>query len=149
MHKALALPVVIALALAACGGGDDAPRAADPPPATTAPPEQTATPAMEIGVDLPPGVTAEMVSQGQQLYGTICVACHGAAGTGSPLGPSLNDQDWVHISGEFEEIVNITRTGVPQPRDYPTPMVPMGGGNFSDDQLRAIGAYVYVLSHGG
>jgi mono/diheme cytochrome c family protein len=98
--------------------------------------------------DLPPGVTAEMVASGQQLYGTVCVACHGAAGVGTPLGPALNDQDWIHIGGEYEEIVQITESGVLQPRDYPAPMPRMGGAHFSQEQLRAIGAYVYALSRG-
>ncbi len=98
--------------------------------------------------ELPPGVTTEMVAMGQQLYGTVCVACHGPAGVGTPLGPALNDQDWIHIGGELEEIVRITEEGVLQPREYPAPMPRMGGAAFSQEQLQAIGAYVYALSRG-
>jgi mono/diheme cytochrome c family protein len=98
--------------------------------------------------ELPPGVTTEMVAQGQQLYGVVCVACHGAAGVGGPLGPALNDQQWIHIGGEYEEIVEITRTGVPRPQQYPAPMPRLGGANFNEDQQRALAAYVYALSRG-
>jgi len=144
MHKLLVVPAVLGLlAITACG--DDAPpRATDqPPPAATPPTPAAGT----IPAELPPGVTAEMVSEGQRLYGGVCVACHGQAGTGGPLGPALNDQNWIHISGEFDEIVAITTTGVAQPRQYPAPMPPMGGGNYTPDQVRAISAYVYSISH--
>lgn len=99
-----------------------------------------------VVANLPPGVTQEMVDQGQQLYGTVCVACHGAGGAGGVVGPSLNDQNWVHIGGAYEEIVQITLEGVAQPREFPAPMPPRGGGPFSDDEVRAIAAYVYALS---
>jgi mono/diheme cytochrome c family protein len=151
MHKVLSLPLVLAVAAvtAACPGDDRQQAPATQQPATTQQ-DQPAVPAMgDAAANLPPGVTAQMVSQGQQLYGTVCVACHGAGGTGGPLGPALNDQNWIHITGEYEEIVNITRTGVAQPREYPAPMPAMGGGNFNDEQLRAIAAYVYSISHGG
>jgi mono/diheme cytochrome c family protein len=144
MHKLLVLPAVLGL-LAITGCGDDAPpRATDqPPPAATPPTPAAGT----IPAELPPGVTAEMVSEGQRLYGGVCVACHGQGGTGGPLGPALNDQNWIHIGGEFDEIVAITTTGVAQPRQYPAPMPPMGGGNYTPDQVRAISAYVYSISH--
>jgi mono/diheme cytochrome c family protein len=98
--------------------------------------------------ELPPGVTTEMVATGQQFYGTVCAACHGPAGVGTPLGPALNDQEWIHIDGSIAEIVRITEAGVPQPREYPAPMPRMGGAHFSPEQLQAIGAYVYALSRG-
>jgi mono/diheme cytochrome c family protein len=116
------------------------------PPAAPA----TAPPALDPAIvgELPPGVTTEMVATGQQLYGTVCTACHGPAGVGTPLGPALNDQEWIHIDGSFEEIVRITEEGVLQPREYPAPMPRMGGAAFAQDQLQAIGAYVYALSRG-
>jgi mono/diheme cytochrome c family protein len=98
---------------------------------------------------LPAGVTQEMVDQGQQLYGTVCVACHGAGGMGAAIGPALNDQNWIHITGEFDELVNIITVGVAQPRQYPAAMPARGGGPFSDDEVRAIAAYVYAISHQG
>lgn len=147
MYRKLPISLVFAMVAAAGAcGPDDRPAPVTDQPATTQPAPTTTDPAM-LG-QLPPGVTAEMVSQGRQLYGTVCVACHGADGAGTPLGPAMNDQQWIHITGEFEEIVNITRTGVPTPQQYPAPMPPMGGGSFSDEQVRSIAAYVYSLSHG-
>ena len=97
----------------------------------------------------PSGVTQEMVVEGPQLYGTICTACHGPGGTGTAAGPSLTDQNWLHIGGGYDEIVGIIQTGVPSPVQYPAPMPPLGGGNFTPDQVRAIAAYIFALSQDG
>lgn len=94
---------------------------------------------------IPPGVTEEQVEQGRELF-LPCAVCHGLDGTGNPLGPSLRDGEWTHISGSLQEIESIVRTGVPQPRDYPVPMVPMGGGDYDAEELRAVAAYVYAIS---
>jgi mono/diheme cytochrome c family protein len=139
--------VLAAVVLAGCPGGD-APETRDPapPPAAPAP-----TPATPMPADMPPGITAEMVQMGDQVYHGpgICFTCHGQNGAGSPIGPALNDRDWIHIGGEFEEIVNVIRTGVDQPQQYASPMPPMGGARLSDEQLRAVAAYVYAISHPG
>jgi len=97
---------------------------------------------------IPLGVTAEMVEEGRQLF-LPCAVCHGLDGRGNALGPSLRDTVWQHISGSMEEIEAIVRTGVPQPQAYPVPMAPMGGGSFDDQQLHAVAAYVFALSHPG
>ena len=120
----------------------------DPPPVT---PGASAggTAARIVAANLPQGVTQEMVDQGQDLYGTVCAACHGQGGTGSAAAPPLNDSDWIHISGQFPEIVTIINNGVPNPRQYGAAMPPRGGGSFDDAQIQAISAYVYALSHQG
>lgn len=137
---ALALAAAFALG---CGDRPDGNGDAVQPPAPPAAPPASA-------VDLPAGVTQDMVAQGQQLYGgqAICYTCHGGDGQGTVLGPALNDQDWVHIDGSFESIVNIIRTGVPTPQQYPGTMPPMGGTQLSDEQMQAIAAYVYSISRG-
>ncbi len=94
----------------------------------------------------PAGVTQEMVENGQQLFGTVCAACHGSGGAGSAAGPQLNDGEWIHIAGSYEDIIALIQSGVPTPQQFAAPMPPMGGGNFSADQVRAIAAYVYALS---
>jgi mono/diheme cytochrome c family protein len=154
MRRAYSLSAVLAAAivLSACPGRDDSPPQTQQP-ATT----QPATPAPGAGAtaagagQLPPGVTAQMVQEGNQIYHQqgICFTCHGQNATGGPLAPALNDQQWIHITGEYEEIVNIIRTGVPNPRQYPAAMPPMGGATLNDNQLRAVSAYVYSISHGG
>jgi mono/diheme cytochrome c family protein len=156
-----AFPLLLVLLLAACPGRDAAPELRDPAdpqavqqPVTPAPP--TDAPPTTPGGDpalaggLPPGVTAQMVQEGHRVYHGqgICYTCHGNDGAGTPLGPSLNDQQWLQIAGEYEQIMEIIRTGVQRPRQYPGMMPPMGGANLSDTQLRAVAAYVYALSRG-
>lgn len=95
----------------------------------------------------PPGVTQETVEQGAELYGTVCSACHGPAGAGTPAAPALDDDEWISVSGAFDEIVNVIHTGVANPVQFPGMMPPLGGGNFDDEQVRAIAAYVFALSN--
>lgn len=95
----------------------------------------------------PPGVTQAMVEEGQQSFGTVCTACHGGGGAGSPAGPVLSDTEWLNISGSYDEIVAIITSGVPNPQQFPGAMPPLGGGNFTPEQVRSIAAYVFALSH--
>jgi hypothetical protein len=37
--------------------------------------------------------------------------------------------------------------GVPNPKDYRSPMPPKGGAQLSNDDVRAVGAYVWALGH--
>ncbi|HET6230794.1 MAG TPA: c-type cytochrome [Longimicrobiaceae bacterium] len=102
-----------------------------------------------VAKNLPAGVTQAMVDQGQQMFGTVCAACHGQNGVGTGAAPALNDSKWLWISGQYPEIVARIKEGVPAPKEHPGPMPPRGGGNFSDEQVGQIAAYVYALSHQG
>ena len=101
-----------------------------------------------VAVDLPEGVTQEMVMSGQAIFGGagMCFACHGANGSGSPLAPPLNENTWLHIDGSFDAIVEIVTTGVPTPMEFPAAMLPRGGSAITDDQVREVAAYVYSIS---
>ncbi|MQA91318.1 MAG: c-type cytochrome [Gemmatimonas sp.] len=94
----------------------------------------------------PPGVSQEMVEEGQQLFGTVCTACHGPGGAGSPAGPVLADAAWINIAGDYDSIVSLIQSGVPNPTEFPGAMPPMGGGSFSPEEVRSLAAYVYALS---
>lgn len=145
------LALALATALGACGDQAqraDAPAAEPATPATDAAPGVSAT-SPDVAGELPAGVTMQMVNQGQQLYGTVCVACHGPGGAGTPLGPALNDDQWLNIDGSYDAMVNVINTGVAQPVEHPAPMPARGGGSFTEEQIRAIAAYVYTLSHRG
>lgn len=158
----LALPAAAAL-LAGCEPGavggysklvyrDDprVPQAAYPDPPAVTPGSAVSGPAPRIvATNLPSGVTQAMVDEGQDLYGTVCAACHGQGGVGSAAAPQLNDATWLNISGQYPEIVTIINTGVAAPRQFPGVMPPRGGGSFDDAQVRAIAAYVFALSHQG
>lgn len=118
----------------------------NPPPVVALMGGAAAIPTLAAGT-APPGVTQAMVEQGAQQFGTVCSACHGAGGAGTPAGPQLSDNQWIHVSGAYDEIVGIIQSGVPNPREYPGAMPPLGGGSFNQEQVRAIAAYVFALSH--
>lgn len=106
----------------------------------------SATPTLDAAT-APAGVTQEMVEAGEQSFGTICVACHGGGGAGTAAAPALNDGEWLNISGSFDEIAATIQSGVPAPQQFAAPMPPMGGGNFTPDQVRELAAYIFALSH--
>lgn len=126
-------------------------------PGLTAVPPQTETPgtgAVEgqggdtVEPSLPSGVTQEEFDQGQQLFAGPggCQACHGPDGTGSQLAPDLTDDEWLNVPGpDIDVLAELIRTGVAEPQQHPAPMPPMGGANLSDDQVRALAAYVASL----
>jgi mono/diheme cytochrome c family protein len=99
-------------------------------------------------VELPSGVTEEMVTQGEQIYKTTgnCFACHGPTAGGTPLAPALNDSTWLHIDGSFDAIAKLVTTGVPSPKEHPAPMPPRGGSQITEDQVRQVAAYVFSIS---
>jgi mono/diheme cytochrome c family protein len=111
-------------------------------------PDAPATPAQRAPVQLPEGVTEEMVAQGETLYGSTgnCFTCHSPNGAGTPLAPAINDVNWIHIDGSFESLVRIISEGVPQPAQYPAAMPARGGAAITDEQVRQIAAYVYAIS---
>lgn len=104
--------------------------------------------AMQDTAGLPEGVTAEMVSQGQELFTGAggCHACHNPQATGTQLAPDLTDTTWINVSGRnYNEIVSLINSGVPQPEEHPAPMPPMGGANLSEAQVNALAAYIVSL----
>ena len=138
--------------LTACGGdaGETEDTTADTV-ATTPAPTPAPSPAPTTGA-VPEGATAEMVSQGQQIFAGkgMCLTCHGPTATGTPLAPNLTDAEWLNItSGDWAEIQTIVRNGVPTPKQHPSPMPPMGGAQLSDQEIQAVAAYVYSVSHQG
>jgi cbb3-type cytochrome c oxidase subunit III len=139
-------PVAVALLLAGCG--DSQPDAAQQRTGETGQPAEQQV--VGANVELPEGVTLDMVQQGKRVFETTtCFTCHGMDASGSALAPSLRDQDWLNSDGSFDGIMGVVRSGVPQPRQYPAAMPPMGGGQLSEDQIRNVSAYVYAISHGG
>jgi mono/diheme cytochrome c family protein len=132
--------------LAACGGGDAEPATETPEAQEPAPP---AAQPDQTPMDLPEGVTAEMVAEGDQIFHGvgICQTCHGADAMGSAnLGPNLTDDTWLNISSRnYDEIVSLVTTGVAEPKEAAAPMPAKGGANLTDEQVRAVAAYVYTL----
>lgn len=103
--------------------------------------------------ELPAGVTKEMIAKGKTVYAGagICSSCHGPNGGGIPnLGANLTDGEWLHSDGSFDGITKTVMAGVTaQESSSGVPMPAKGGTNISDDDVKAVSAYVWSLSHGG
>jgi mono/diheme cytochrome c family protein len=98
--------------------------------------------------ELPDGVTPAMVEAGESIYTGVggCMTCHGEEGAGTPIGPVLSDGEWLHGDGSYDFLVEMINAGVMEPAAYPVPMLPKGGTQISDDDVRAVAAYVWTLS---
>jgi glucose/arabinose dehydrogenase len=64
-----------------------------------------------------------------------------------PLGPNLADQEWLWSDGSVDGIAATITQGVAQPKQYRAPMPAMGGATLTPDQVKALAAYVWGLSH--
>jgi mono/diheme cytochrome c family protein len=140
-----ALLAALALGLAACGGGEQ--QQADAAPAT--PEAPAAAPAAMPAGELPAGVTPAMVEEGNTLYhgAGICYTCHGQNGVGvTGLGPALGDAEWLHSDGSYDAIAAQILKGVSAGESKTgVAMPPKGGSAITDDQAKAVAAYVYSL----
>jgi glucose/arabinose dehydrogenase/mono/diheme cytochrome c family protein len=101
---------------------------------------------------VPAGATKPMVALGQRIFlgqvgGATCTGCHGADAKGTPLGPNLTDTQWLWGDGSYASIAKTITDGVPQPKQYRSPMPPMGGAQLTPDQVSALAAYIWALSH--
>jgi cytochrome c oxidase cbb3-type subunit 3 len=76
---------------------------------------------------------------GKAQYDTLCIACHGAAGTGNPaLGaPNLTDRIWLHggSADAIRRTIASGRNGV----------MPAHGERFGDTRVKLAAAYVISL----
>ncbi|HEX6938999.1 MAG TPA: cytochrome c [Longimicrobiales bacterium] len=137
--------------MAACQPAEEQPAAEQQQPTAEAPAAEPGAPAAPA--QLPPGVTQEMVARGQQIFTGQgnCFTCHGMNGEGSQLAPNLRDSEWLWLDPAqgnlLDQAVSRIQTGVPEPKQYPAPMPPMGGAQLSQEQVRDVAAY--VLSLGG
>jgi glucose/arabinose dehydrogenase/mono/diheme cytochrome c family protein len=100
------------------------------------------------------GSSRQMVELGDDVFhgragGAGCEGCHGSDASGTPLGPPLLGHHWLWSDGSYQSIEKIIRAGVPEPKQYRAPMPPMGGAQLTEEQLAAVAAYVWGLSHRG
>jgi glucose/arabinose dehydrogenase/mono/diheme cytochrome c family protein len=133
---------------ASAPAGDVASVAAKPPEGT----HPDAGAAATLSLPVPEGATREMVALGDRIYhgqvgGAACAGCHGATGTGSPLGPDLTGKKWLWSDGSYAGIAKTITDGVMHPKQYRSPMPPMGGAQLTAEQISAVAAYVWGLSH--
>ncbi|MEO8634817.1 MAG: c-type cytochrome [Gemmatimonadales bacterium] len=98
---------------------------------------------------IPAGATQAMVDQGNEIFHKqgLCYACHGQDAKGL-VGPNLTDDVWLHSKGSYEELIAQVTKGVPKEESKSgVPMPAKGGSSISDDDVKAVAAYVYSLSH--
>jgi mono/diheme cytochrome c family protein len=106
-----------------------------------------AAPAAAQGV--PEGATQAMVDKGNEVFhkAGLCYACHGQDAKGL-VGPNLTDDVWIHIKGSYSELIAQIAKGVTKEESKSgVPMPAKGGSTISDDDVKAVAAYVWSLSH--
>jgi mono/diheme cytochrome c family protein len=113
----------------------------------------TAAAAAKPEATAPPGAATtyspELVAKGDALFhgSGNCYACHGNKAEGL-VGPNLTDAEWIHSKGSYDEIVAQINQGVTKEESKSgIAMPPKGGATLSDDDIKAIAAYVHSLSH--
>jgi mono/diheme cytochrome c family protein len=92
--------------------------------------------------------SAAMIARGDSVFhgSGNCYACHGSKGEGL-VGPSLIDAEWIHSKGTTDEIAAQVLKGIPKEQAKSgIPMPPKGGSTISDDDVKAVAAYVHSLS---
>ena len=94
--------------------------------------------------------TRELVRRGERIFhgreaSGLCSVCHGDRGRGTYAGPSLADSVWIHGDGSFDSILRVIVAGVDHPAHHRGRMIAAGGMPLTDEQLRAVAAYVHSL----
>ncbi len=101
---------------------------------------------------IPPGATREQVVLGDSIFhgkaaGGTCSGCHGSDARGGPQAPSLVSGHFFVSDGSLPAIAATINDGVPKPHDYEVPMPPKGGAPLTKDDVAAVAAYVWAISH--
>jgi mono/diheme cytochrome c family protein len=148
--------IVAAAAIAACSSGGGGATSSAPAPAAASPASRPATMAAAPAASSSGAVTPALIALGDSLYHvSSCQRCHGPDAKGRQNGPSLLGPTFLHIqgTGSYQDFVNLIMSGVPadsiKDKTHTLPMRPKGGGQtpLTDDQVKAVAAYVYSLSH--
>jgi mono/diheme cytochrome c family protein len=111
--------------------------------------EQTPAPAQASDTAPTSAVSPELIAQGDKIFHGVgnCYACHGGNAEGL-VGPNLTDAEWIHSKGTLDDITAQVIHGVTKEESKSgIVMPPRGGGTLSDDDVKAVAAYVYSLSH--
>ncbi|HVT38610.1 MAG TPA: c-type cytochrome [Gemmatimonadaceae bacterium] len=152
LFRTVALLHALGLITGGCGG-EKPPAASGSGAAPASATEQRRVPAIPVTNAPPAGATSQMVARGDSIFhgraaGGLCYVCHGADANGTPLGPPLLEHQWITGSGSYQFIQQRVTEGMPAPTPpYLSPMPPMGGIKLSHDEIQAVSAYVYSISH--
>ena len=136
---------VTAIAPAPAPAGGSASTAAAGPPEGVHPDAGSQIASLPV----PAGATAADVALGSRIYGAgTCAGCHGSDAKGTPLGPDLTGAKWLWGDGSVQSIAKIITDGVPNPKEFRSPMPPMGGTQLSASEVSAVADYIWALGHG-
>lgn len=97
----------------------------------------------------PAGPAPALAQKGDSIFHGpgLCYACHGANAQGA-VGPNLTDSEWIHGDGSYDMIVATVTSGIPKEKaKNGIPMPAKGGSSITDEEVKAVAAYVYSLSH--
>ena len=136
---------VTAIAPAPAPAGGSASTAAAGPPEGVHPDAGSQIAALPV----PAGATPADVALGSRIYGAgTCAGCHGSDAKGTPLGPDLTGAKWLWGDGSVQSIAKVITDGVPNPKEFRSPMPPMGGTQLSASEVSAVADYIWALGHG-
>lgn len=84
---------------------------------------------------------AQAAQQGQQIYNTNCIACHGAEAKGNHMfgAPNLTDNIWLY-GGSEQQIMQTVRNGR-------SGKMPAWEAILGEDKAHVVAGYVYSLSN--
>ena len=94
-----------------------------------------------------------LLKEGEKRFSEgSCARCHGEGGKAGRFGPDLTDSEWGQGDGSLASIGEIIFWGVRR-KDFADPsrrfeMNPSGGMQLDREDLAALTAYVWSLSHG-
>lgn len=89
-----------------------------------------------------------MIREGGKIFRGIglCSACHGTHAKGG-VAPDLTDDTWDVGDGSFESILGEIMDGISVEQSKAgLPMPARGGAPLTDEQVRAVAAYVWSLA---
>ena len=78
------------------------------------------------------------IKEGNKIFATRCVVCHGNQGEGS-IGPNLTDRYWIHGKGSLVDIAKLIKEGVNDKG------MPAWGGLLKDEEIYEVTSYVKSL----
>jgi mono/diheme cytochrome c family protein len=95
-----------------------------------------------------------MIAMGDSIFhAKSCVRCHGADAKGRTNGPDLTSSTHLQVDGTYADFIRIITNGVAldqiKDKSHTLPMRARGGQPplLTDDEIKAVAAYVYTLSH--
>jgi cytochrome c oxidase cbb3-type subunit 3 len=87
-----------------------------------------------------------MAADGEALYKTKCLMCHGADGKGTPMGPAFNGNAFITSSSDqaIAEVITKGREGAA--KTYKNIALGMPAQQLGDEEVGALVAYLKSLA---